>query len=312
MTEQKIEYNKRILNILGFSFGKDIQNLLQDDDIIEIMLNPDCKLWIDTLSGGLKPTDLTIDPNTAMRIINTVATHIKSFIDEKNSGLTAELPETGFRFEARVPPTVKNPSFTIRKKSSLVFSLRDYVQMNCLKEEDLKILERSILEKRNILIVGGTSTGKTTFANACIASICKQERLVILEDTQELQSMCPNTVFFKTSDYTPMTSLLKSTMRYRPDRIIVGEIRGEEALDLLSAWNSGHPGGISTIHSDSAIGGLRQLEQYVERVSINKQQELIGKAVDLIVVLKREKGLRKVVSITEVLDFDNGYILKEL
>lgn len=309
--EQKKEYNRRILNILGFSFGKEILELLQDDDVIEVMLNPDGKLWIDTLSGGQKDTELFVDADTAMRIINTVATHVKTIVDERNSGLSAELPETGFRFEGRVPPTVKNPSFTIRKMSTLVFSLRDYVNMGCLKESQLSIIEKAIHDRKNILVVGGTSSGKTTFVNACIGSIKKDERLLILEDTRELQSLCPNTVFFKTSDYTSMTDLLKSTMRYRPDRIIVGEIRGKEALDLLTAWNSGHPGGISTIHSDSAIGGLRQLEQYIERVSVNKQQELIGKTVDIIVVLKRERGLRKVTSITELVEFNKGYILKE-
>lgn len=313
MRTQKQEHKNRVLELLKHSFGKDIMRFMEDGNVIEIMLNPDKKLWVDTLKEGMLDTGILIEHATAMIIINTVANHCKTIVDVTNSTISAELPESGFRFEGIIPPNVDNASFTIRKKATLIFSLDDYIKMECLTIEQANYIKTSIKEHKNILVVGGTSTGKTTFTNACIAEISKTDRLLILEDTKELQSVCPNTVFLKTSDYKTMADLLKSTMRYRPDRIIVGEVRGGEALDLLTAWNSGHPGGFSTVHSNSDEGGLKQLEQYIQRVSINKQQELIAMAVNVIIVLRRIGNKRKVTSISEVKGFeDNKYILEKI
>lgn len=303
--------NTRLLEALKYAFGDVINTHLEDPDIIEIMLNPDKKLWIEKLKTGIEDTGHIIEPELSISIINTIAHHAKDTITSKNPIISAELPDTGFRFEGIIPPVVKNPTFTIRKKALLIFSLDDYVEMECLSLRQCEVIKKAIKDKKNILVVGGTSTGKTTFTNACIAEIQKEDRLVIIEDTEELQSKCPNTVFLRTNEFTNMTSCLISTMRLRPERIIVGEVRGKEALDLLTAWNSGHSGGFSTIHSDSADGGLKQLEQYIQRVSVDKQRELIGKAVNLIIVLQRINNKRKVTSITEV-DYKDNYILKEV
>lgn len=311
--ELKNIYNDRILAILKTSLGTKINRYFDDEDIIEIMLNDDKTVWVDSLTEGMFNTGIILENLEAMKIINTVATFAEAKLDKENAIISAELPDTEFRFEAVIPPNVNNPIFTIRKKSILIFTLDDYVNMASLTKEQKKIIERYIADYKNILIVGATSTGKTTFANACIGAIPQSDRLVILEDTREIRSLCPNKVSLKTSMYTSMEKLFYSTMRLRPDRIIVGEIRGATSLDLLTAWNSGHGGGISTIHSDSVEGALKQLEQYNQRKSVDKQQELIGKAVDLVVVLKRINGKRKIVEIKEVLGFEKGkYILKEL
>ncbi len=306
-------YSDRILAILKSSLGEKINSYFEDEDIIEIMLNDDKTVWVDSLTKGMYFTGIILENTEAMKIINTVATFMEAKVDKENPRMSAELPDTGFRFESVIPPNVDNPIFTIRKKSILIFTLDDYVRMGSLTEFQKGVIEKAINNYKNILIVGGTSTGKTTFANACIGAIPKKDSLVILEDTKEIRSLCPNKISLKTSIYTSMEELFYSTMRLRPDRIVVGEIRGATSLDLLTAWNSGHGGGVSTIHSDSTEGALEQLEQYNQRKSVDKQQKLIGKAIDLVVVLKRVNGERKVVEIKEVLGFENGeYIIREV
>lgn len=311
--DRKNIYSDRILAILKSSLGEKINTYFEDEDIIEIMLNDNKTVWVDSLTKGMYFTGIILENAEAMKIINTVATFMEVKVDKDNPRMSAELPDTGFRFESVIPPNVDNPIFTIRKKSILIFTLDDYVRMGSLTEFQKGVIEKAINDYKNILIVGGTSTGKTTFANACIGAIPKKDRLVILEDTKEIRSLCPNKVSLKTSMSTTMEELFYSTMRLRPDRIIVGEIRGATSLDLLTAWNSGHSGGVSTIHSDSTEGALEQLEQYNQRKSVDKQQKLIGKAIDLVVVLKRVNGERKVVEIKEVLGFDDGkYIIREV
>ena len=306
-------YSDRILAILKSSLGEKINSYFADEDIIEIMLNDDKTVWVDSLTKGMYFTGIILENTEAMKRINTVATFMEAKVDKENPRMSAELPDTGFRFESVIPPNVDNPIFTIRKKSILIITLDDYVRMGSLTEFQKGVIEKAINNYKNILIVGGTSTGKTTFANACIGAIPKKDRLVILEDTKEIRSLCPNKISLKTSIYTSMEELFYSTMRLRPDRIVVGEIRGATSLDLLTAWNSGHGGGVSTIHSDSTEGALEQLEQYNQRKSVDKQQKLIGKAIDLVVVLKRVNGERKVVEIKEVLGFENGeYIIREV
>jgi type IV secretion system protein VirB11 len=311
MDEDKQIKKDRLIQLLKYCFNE-INQYLNDDDVIEVMLNPDKKLWIDTLSKGRIFTGHKLEPSKAMSIINTVASHMKMSIDKKNPTLSAELPESGSRFEAVL--TGINPVFTIRKKALLIFTLDDYVNNHNLTISQKNIIVEAIKDHQNILIVGGTSTGKTTFANACIDEMSKlNERIVILEDTEELQSTAEDSVQLKTTIYADLKRLLKSTMRLRPDRIIVGEIRDGVALDLLTAWNSGHSGGLTTIHSDSALGGLKQLEQYIQRISISKQEELIAKVINVIIVLERIGVQRKVTSITKVKKYRNGeYLLQKI
>lgn len=312
-TSKKNIYSDRIISILKTSLGSKINEYFEDEDITEIMLNDDKTVWVDSLTKGMYNTGIVLENLESMKIINTIATYAEAKLDKEEATISAELPDTGFRFEAVIPPNVDNPIFSIRKKSILIYTLDDYVEMGSLTQEQKEKIEKAILNYKNILIVGGTGTGKTTFANACIGAIPKTDRLVILEDTKEIRSLCPNKVSLKTSRSTSMEKLFYSTMRLRPDRIIVGEIRGATSLDLLTAWNSGHSGGFSTIHSDSTEGALEQLEQYNQRKSIDKQQQLIAKAVDIVVVLKRINGKRKIVEIKEVLGFKNGsYITQEI
>lgn len=307
-------YASRTLALFENSLGEDILKYKRDPDVIEIMLNPDKKLWIDTLSKGMIDTGILVPPEKSRTIINLVADSINTVVGVKNPRISAEIPGDGSRFEGTIPPIVDNPSFTIRKKALLVFTLDDYVRRGTMTPTQKDIIVQGVLDRKNMLVIGGTSSGKTTLTNAIINEMTvTQHRLLILEDTKEIQSKAENTVFMRTSDYANMQDLLKTCMRYRPDRIIIGEIRSGEALDLLTAWNSGHPGGISTIHSDTPEGGLKQLEQYIQRVSVSKQQELIAMTVNYLVVITKEENVRKIKCIKEMCGFENGrYILKDI
>ncbi|WP_177160636.1 P-type conjugative transfer ATPase TrbB [uncultured Fusobacterium sp.] len=312
-SKEKI-YELRNLEFFEDNLGQEILNLKKDPDVIEIMLNPDRKLWVDTLSKGMYFTGIYVEPSKSISIINLVANAVGTTVGLTNPRISAEIPGDGSRFEGTLPPIVANPSFTIRKKALLVFTLDDYVKNGTMTQNQKDVIVKGVLDRKNMLVIGGTSSGKTTLTNAIINEmVVTKHRLLILEDTQEIQSKAENTVFMRTSDYANMQDLLKTCMRYRPDRIIIGEIRSGEALDLLTAWNSGHPGGISTIHSDTPEGGLKQLEQYIQRVSVSKQQELIAMTVDYLVVITKENNVRKVKCIKEMLGFKNGeYILKDI
>jgi len=303
-----------VIKLLEQSFGTEIMGFLNDKDVIEVYLNDNQDLWIDTLSKGRKKTGIRISYDDSLRINTLVAGAVGTEINMKNPLVTAELPIGGSRFQGEIPPTVKNPIFNIRKKAIKIFSLEEYVDNEVMTEKQYESICKAVKEKKNILVIGGTSSGKTTLCNAIINEMAKyQERMIIIEDTQELQCACDDRVFLRTSDTVTIRDLLKATLRMRPDRISIGEIRGGAALDLLKAWNSGHPGGICTIHADSPRAGLDQLEQYISEVSISPQQKMISRVAHVLVFIKRE-GLKRVIeSIAEVKGYKDGeYILEEV
>ena len=304
---------QRQLDLIETALGETILNYLLNDDVIEIMLNPDRKLWIDTLNEGRKYTGTDISPSSALRIINLVSSAVETVVNKNNPILSAELPGTGSRFQGMLPPTVANPIFTIRKKAIKIFTLDDYLERGSItKKQYLKVC-KAVEDRKNILVVGGTSTGKTTFCNAIINEMAKYDnRIIILEDTQELQCSAEDVVFMRTTDNVTMRDLIKSTMRFRPDRIMIGEIRGGEALDLLKAWNSGHPGGVCTIHANDCKSGLEKLEQYIQEVATGSQEKLIASAVDIIITIKKLGTKRYIENIVELKNYNNDYELLKI
>ena len=192
--------------------------------------------------------------------------------------------------EGLIPPVVQGPSFCIRKRASRIFTLDDYVAAGAMTPRQRDLIGEAALEHQNILIVGGTGLGKTTLVNAVIHLIAEElahERLLILEDTAEIQCAATNHVFKRTTNSIDLRRLLRSTMRYRPDRIVVGEVRGGECLDLLKAWNTGHPGGVATVHANDALGGLIRLENLVAEATPAPMQKTIATAIDLIAVIAK-------------------------
>ena len=286
--------------MLMTAFGPVIGAALADDEVIEILGNPDGGLWIERQGTGLAAEAARLRPADVERIIRLVASEANMTCDRDHPIVSAELP-SGERFEGLLPPVAPAPCFAIRKPASRTFTLADYVDAGAMTGADALVLKSAIARRHNILIAGGASSGKTTLANALLAEIAKAgDRLVILEDTRELRAEAPDMVALRTAPNVPLERLVRSTLRLRPDRIIIGEVRGGEALDLLKAWNTGHPGGVATVHANSASSALTRLEQLIAERTREIPQELIAEAIDLVVFMKRGATGRRVEDILRV------------
>lgn len=295
----------RLVSKLQNALGDHLCVALEDPSVVEIMLNPDGKLFIERLGHGIT-TAGEMTRSAAETVIGSVAHVLNSEVDEEQPIVSGELPIGGHRFEGLLPPVVAGPSFTIRRRGSRLIPLDDYVSTKCMTQSQASIIRNAVGARLNIIVAGGTGSGKTTLTNAILAEIvahAPEDRLVILEDTAEIQCAADNAVCLHTSDTVGMSRLLKSTMRLRPDRIIVGEVRDGAALTLLKAWNTGHPGGVATIHSNSARSALQRLEQLTAEVSQQPMQAVIGDAVDLIVFIERTPKGRRVTEILHVSRF---------
>ena len=227
------------------------------------MPNPDGRLWIDRLSSGLADTGQRLSAPNGERIVRLAAHHVGAEVHAGSPRVSAELPETGKRFVGLLPPVVAAPAFAIRKPAVAVFALDDYVAAGIMNLDQAHALRAAVGARKNILVAGGTSSGKTTLTNALLAEVAKtSDRVVLIEDTRELQCKAPNLVALRTKDgVVSLSDLVRSSLRLRPDRIPIGEVRGVEALDLLKAW--GHPGGVGTIHAGTALGALESRPRYL-------------------------------------------------
>ena len=288
--------------MLRTALGPAIAAYLDDAGIAEVMLNPDGRLWVDRLAGGLEDTGRRVSSADAERIVRLVAHHVGLEVHAGAPRVSAELPETGERFEGLLPPVVMAPCFAIRRPAVAVFTLDDYVEAGIMSADWAELLRVAVHERKNILVAGGTSTGKTTLVNALLAEIAKtDDRVVLIEDTRELQCAAPNLVALRTKDgAASLSDLVRSSLRLRPDRIPIGEVRGAEALDLLKAWGTGHPGGVGTIHAGSVVGALRRLEQLIQEAVVTVPRALIGETIDLIAVLAGRGAARRLVELAAV------------
>jgi len=288
--------------MLRTALGPAIARLLEDPAVIEVMLNPDGHIWVDRLSEGLSGTGEWLSPADGERIVRLVAHHVGMEVHGGAPRASAELPETGERFEGLLPPVVAAPTFAIRKPAVAVFTLEEYVAAGIMTPAQAEALRSGVAARANILVAGGTSTGKTTLTNALLAEVAKSsDRVILIEDTRELQCAAPNLVAMRTRDgVASLSDLVRSSLRLRPDRIPIGEVRGPEALDLLKAWGTGHPGGIGTIHAGSAIGALRRLEQLIQEAVVTVPRALIAETIDLIAVLAGRGSQRRLVELARV------------
>ena len=290
LTKTSEEVIRRNLEKLRREMGEEIRKAMDNPQVIEIMLNPDGSVWTDEIGVGMNFL-CSMSAVNALQMLGTVAHMLGTVINYHNPVVEGELPGDGSRVEGVIPPIVPNPAFNIRKKASAIFSLAEYIKSGRATDEDIRILCEAISSRKNILVVGGTGTGKTTFVNAIINEmkiLTPKHRLLILEDTLELQCSMDNFVSMRTTSDMSMQDLLKVTMRQRPDRIIIGEVRGKEALDMLKAWNTGHPGGVCTVHANDARAGLLRIEQLISEVSQNPMRELIAEAIDVVAFLTRD------------------------
>ena len=307
--------------MLRTAMGPVIAAALSDAQVVEIMANPDGVLRLDRLGEGRVDTGARLETAEAERIIRLVASHARAEVHADAPIVSAELPANengsgGERFEGLLPPVSAAPCFSIRKPAARIYSLLDYVNDGIMRAEMAQALVMAVVERKNILVAGGTSSGKTTLANALLAEMASlDERVIIIEDTRELQCAAPDTVALRTkAGVVSMADLVRSTLRLRPDRIIVGEVRGGEALDMLKAWNTGHPGGIATVHANSARSALYRIEQLVGECVVTVPRWLIAGAIDIIVFISGRGNGRRIESVAEVsgLDADGDYAVTDL
>jgi P-type conjugative transfer ATPase TrbB len=308
--------DSRLISIKAH-MGTPLFEKLNDPNVIEIMLNPDGNLWVEEYGEPMSVFGF-MQPGNASLFMKAIAGYHNTTISDDKPILECELPLDGSRFEGIFPPVTKNPSFTIRKKALRVFTLNNYIEKQILSEHQFKALLDAIESHKNILIVGGTGSGKTTFANALIDAMVqnnKNERIVIMEDTNELQCTAPNSVILRSNEHTSINRLLRATLRLRPDRILVGEVRGGEALELLKGWNTGHPGGIATIHADSASQGLQRLEDLLSEATPNVNKAMIASTINVVVFIKKNPTGRKIEEVIQVTGYDsksNQYLYEKL
>ena len=298
--------------------GQLVNSALEDPMTCEVMLNPDGRIWQERFGEPMKCIG-TMRSGDAEVAFRTLASLLGKTLSYDQPQLDGEYPG-GFRFSGALPPIVSAPAFTIRKPASRVFTLDEYVEAGILTEHQKDALCMAVSEHQNLLVVGGTGSGKTTLANALIAEMVHQfpdERHVIIEDTREIQCTAQNAVFFHTTNDVSMTKCLKQTLRFRPTRIHVGEVRDEAALDLLDAWNTGHSGGISTVHANSALQGLSRVRGLVSRSPSAPRcvEEVIGEAVQVLVFIERTPSGRRIREILAVDGYsprNQEYQLREL
>ena len=294
--------------MLRTAMGTSIAGWLTEPAVIEVMLNPDGRLWVDRLGEGITDSGERLTPADGERIIRLVARHVGAEVHGRSPRVSAELPETGERFEGLLPPVVTAPAFAIRKPAVAVFTLDDYTAANIMSRLQAAVLRKGVADRANILVAGGTGTGKTTLTNALLAEVAKtSDRVVLIEDTRELQCAAPNLVAMRTKDgVASLSDLVRSSLRLRPDRIPIGEVRGAEALDLLKAWGTGHPGGVGTIHAGTALGALRRMEQLIQEAVMTVPRALIAETINLVAVLVRDGAGRRLAELARVDGLDPG------
>lgn len=309
--EQGLTVKDRAREKLRRDLGGMIEHALNDPKTVEIMLNADGRLWQERLGETMRCIG-TVTEARAESIIKTVAGFHGKEVTRFNPILEGELPLDGSRFAGQLPPVVSKPTFAIRKKAISIFTLDDYVQSEIMTEAQCEVIKNAVITHRNILVIGGTGSGKTTLVNAIINEMVRHsptERVFIIEDTGEIQCSAENCVQYHTTLDVNMTQLLKTTLRMRPDRILVGEVRGSEALDLLDAWNTGHEGGAATLHANNCLAGLHRLKSLISRnpAAPAEIEPLIGEAVHCVVHISRTPLGRRVEEILSIKGYEKGH-----
>jgi pilus assembly protein CpaF len=297
-----------------------LEPLLSDAGINDILVNGSQNVWVDR-EGKLEETNIHFKDNEhLMHVINRVVARVGRRVDESSPIVDARLPD-GSRVNAIIPPlALEGPTLSIRRFRPIPFIMEDLIERGTLSEGMAKFLSLAVQARLNILISGGTSAGKTTLLNTLSGHIFNSERIVTIEDTAELSLQQRHVVRLESRPSNiegrgavTQRDLVKNALRMRPDRIVVGEVRGAEALDMLQAMNTGHEGSLTTVHANTPRDALSRIETLVLLAGIDLSQrsirEQIGSAFDLVVQIKRlQDGSRRVVSISEINGMEEGVI----
>jgi len=298
------------------SFLGPILSLLEDERITEVMVNGPTEIWVE-ISGKIQKTAAKFNDEDSLRAaVNNIAQSVGRRINDDEPRLDARLPN-GYRIHAVIPPcSRKGTTLAIRKFSKTQFTFKDYIRIGALSADGAQFLDIAMKLGKNILVSGGTGSGKTTLLSVLSNRIPAGQRVIVIEDSSELQVEYEHVVFFETrmpdeqgKGEVTIRDLLKSSLRLRPDRIIVGEVRGAEALELIQAMNTGHKGCMGTIHSNSSADALVRLEALAQggdsHLSEKALRYQIGSAIDLVVQISRyPDGSRRIGEISEVMGWD--------
>jgi len=295
---------------LARALGPAIAEALEAPDVVEALVNADGRLWLDRIGAGLVETEYRLSPQDREAAIRLIAHEAGETVGEHCPSLQTILPDSAARVQALLPPLVEAPILAIRKRPATIFTLADYVRDGIATPEQAQRLSDALRDKRNIVVAGGTGSGKTTLLNALLAEpVFRDARVVILEDTAELQCASPNAVQLlakRTEPPVSMRDLVQMTLRLRPDRIVVGEVRDGAALEVLKAWNTGHPGGLLTVHANAAADALLRLEDLCMEARATPPKRLIAQAVDMVVFIARREGGRVITEILEPAASEGG------
>ena len=292
------------------AMGSVLERALADPKVVEVMVNPDGAIWIERIGEGRRFSGQRMAAPDVERILRLVADHVGEIVTQDRPLISATLPRSGERFQGVFMPVASAPAFSIRKRPSVVFTLQDYVDDGILTLDQARVLRAAAERRDNILIAGGTGSGKTTLANAILAEPAfAEDRVLIAEDTPELQCSAHDQIGLLTKRTDPpvtMADLVRAALRLRPDRIVVGEVRDGSALDMLKAWNTGHPGGLATLHANSAREALSRLEDLIGEVAPSVPYRAIGQAIDLVAFIRRAPQGRVLESRVRVQGWENG------
>jgi type IV secretion system protein VirB11 len=297
---------------LARALGPVVLEALANPDVTEIYVNPGGRIYLDTRSQGRVAAGVELGAEQVLRFLNLVGSRVPTVLNAGRPQIQAELPGDGFlgaRVQGFVPPLAAGPCFNLRKPPAAVFSLDEYVAAGILTARQREALGAAVRERRNVLVAGGTASGKTTLVNAVlfeVTAVFPRDRIVLIEDTVELQCAAPDHLALRTSDGVRLRDLVKAALRTSPDRIVVGEVRDEAALELLDAWQTGHPGGVSTLHANDPLAALHRLDRLAQRANVGPQPHLVGDAIDLVVMIAGGSQGRRVTGLAAVHDFDGA------
>jgi type IV secretion system protein VirB11 len=304
MNGQRAIGMERRRSALARALGPAIADALAAPDVVEALINADGRVWLDRIGQGLVATSEVMSASDRETAIRLLAHEAGDAVGHDRAALAAILPDSAARIQALLPPLVEAPVLAIRKRPSRIYTLADYVADAIASAEQAKILAEAVEARRNIIVAGGTGSGKTTLLNALLAEPAfLHTRVIVLEDTAELQCASPNSVQLLTKRTDPpvgMRDLVQMTLRLRPDRIVVGEVRDGAALEVLKAWNTGHPGGLLTLHANSAADAIARLEDLAMEATAHPPRRLIASAVDMVVFIARTATGRTITEIIEV------------
>ena len=307
ISAQQIQERRRD-ELLRRQLGPQLLAAIADPKITDIVINEDGRVWFEAHGKGLFGAGFSLPESHRESLIGTVAAALGTVADPDHPIVEGELPLERIRFEGLMPPVVRRPCFAMRKPAQVLYTIDDYVRDQIITEGQAEIFRDAIDRRLNILIGGGTGSGKTTLAGALINEMVARsdpnERYVIIEDTLEIRCRAQNAVQLRTAEAADLGRLVRTTMRLRPDRIIIGEVRGAEALALLKAWLTGHPGGVTTIHANNARGALTRLSSLVQEAGVPPQPELIAQTINVIAFIVRTAAGRRVAELVRVDGYD--------